>query len=346
MCDDWKKQDRDQNQKVSYYFNRININFQNFIKIRIKNINLFPDKMILYLFCMWISFAIKTLSFCRCFFFRKWQSKKQTKNIIKTKDGRKPAIFTGYSGPISGQTLGSYEIKNEIRRTDFSTIYGTYNIEENKSYCMKVIQTHQKMMNSDRLIDRRLREVDIISRTYHPNIQGLKEYILLPRFIVLILESDINQQCIRDLKVCTERFTSFVAHHIMNALRLLHSNGIYHQNITGNSVFISSNGRPSLRDFDYAEYCHILHYNGTQMEMTKRRKDMMMLGKMLIEMVHGWCPRIWGNVKYNEKKLTEMKQKVNQAISSDFIDFLSNLMDIGNMNPIQVHILHRWVRFN
>lgn len=225
-----------------------------------------------------------------------------------------------------------HTISNEYRRTAHGIFYEGFDTQENRVCSVKFIpmmswhpRTGCPRTNIEAFKKEKLKQVNILSRIQHPNVQSVRAFIDSEHSFTLILQSDIGCRSLRQLNTCGEVDLGRIAYYVLRALYTLHSRGFYHNNLSLDSIYIRGfSGLPVLRDFDKAG---IIGSSNVADTPNFKNIDLYMLGNVLLQLFFGEFIHMSHGEQYIRERISRMDRGKNgRYLSEMFTDFIINLM--------------------
>src|SRR5438270_6255879 len=90
------------------------------------------------------------------------------------------------TGSLIGETLGQYQLKKELGRGGFATVYRALQPTLNRDVAIKVL--HPEFIRDERALRRFQREALAVARISHPNIVAVYDYGELDGRAYLVME--------------------------------------------------------------------------------------------------------------------------------------------------------------
>lgn len=208
----------------------------------------------------------------------------------------------------NGQSIGSYDILQELGRGGMAVVYQAYDRANRRTVALKVLPRHQR--HNTEVLQRFLREGQAQMELRHPNIVHTYAAGQIDGVYVIAMEhlpggslADLLRQQGRPLDLATA--TSIITQ-IAAALDYAHSRGVLHRDLKPSNILFDGRGRAVLSDFGIAKV--IGHAKLTQERAVlgtatymspeqarglialDRRSDVYSLGVLLYEMLTGRPP--------------------------------------------------------
>ncbi|MBP9663462.1 MAG: serine/threonine protein kinase [Pyrinomonadaceae bacterium] len=162
-----------------------------------------------------------------------------------------------------GDTLGNYTIVREIAHGGMGAIYLAKHRDLDQQVAIKIVK---RGMDTDAILDRFMRERDILASLDHPNISKLFDGGVtddgLPYFVMEYVDGrPITTYCDNDRLDLTERLQLFQK--VCAAIAYAHQNLVVHRDIKPTNILITDEGEPKLLDFGISK---VLKPDGLQTE--------------------------------------------------------------------------------
>jgi len=151
-----------------------------------------------------------------------------------------------------------YDVKEELGRGSFSTVFKCVRKSDHKDFAMKVIQKAtlgQKKMEMVEI------EIEILKRVNHPNVIKLEEIFENPQQVQLILELITGGELfdkIVELQSYSEKDAAALVQQVISAVGHLHDINIVHRDLKPENLLLSSkmpDARIKLADFGLSTIC-------------------------------------------------------------------------------------------
>ncbi|MBI4322532.1 MAG: protein kinase [Chloroflexi bacterium] len=200
------------------------------------------------------------------------------------------------------ETIGGYEIVQEMLRDGMTTVYRAYQPSLDRYVALKALRSAD---NADPETQERFRqEAHMIARLRHPNIVQVYDLIEQGEQLYLVMEL-VEGKSLRDRlggPLDPQQALAIIAQ-VGAALDLAHANGIVHRNVKPNNVLLDAQGRVLLTDFGIARLLEAsAEQTGEQVapdylspeqvagHAVGPAADMYALGVMAFEMLTGQLP--------------------------------------------------------
>lgn len=162
-----------------------------------------------------------------------------------------------------GSILGNYAIVREIARGGMGAIYLAKHRDLDQQVAIKIVK---RGMDTDAILDRFLRERDILASLDHPNISKLFDGGVtddgLPYFVMEYVDGrPITTHCDDNRLDITQRLQLFQK--VCSAIAYAHQNLVVHRDIKPTNILVTSGGEPKLLDFGISK---VLRPDGPQTE--------------------------------------------------------------------------------
>ncbi len=204
---------------------------------------------------------------------------------------------------LIGQTLGQYEILEEIGRGGMATVYRARQLSINRVVAVKVLP--RNLLHDPGFFERFEREVDVVAHLEHPHILPIYDYGKadgVPYIAMRYLAGGSLAQWVRRGLPRLEELDRPLTQ-VAQALDYAHQQGVIHRDIKPGNIMLDENGNAYLSDFGIAR---VLGSNltgsaiiGTPAYMSPEqahglpldaRSDIYALGIVLFEMITGREP--------------------------------------------------------
>ena len=213
-----------------------------------------------------------------------------------------------------------------IGKGSFGEVYLAKNKLNKRLYAIKHMEK-EDLIRFFKNLDQIYREIDIQSRSKHPNIIQLYYMKETKKTFDLVLEY-AKYGTLFDLVVKQKGLPENLAFRffiqIVNAIRFLHENNIIHRDIKPENILLFDNYVVKLCDFGWSIKCESTlpggSFSGTPEYMSPelinnedygKEIDLWMLGILLYELLHGFSPFRPKTQEFEEKELVENIQNHN-----------------------------------
>jgi serine/threonine-protein kinase len=142
-----------------------------------------------------------------------------------------------------------FEILSTIASGDFATVYRARDRELGREVAIKQIHAHY--LHDPEQLERYWQEAQLLAALQHPNILTVYDIVRSHGWLVLELLRGTMQQTTQRATLDADR-VRFVLLCGLNALRLLHGNGILHGDVKPSNLLVDSRGLVKLGDFGLA----------------------------------------------------------------------------------------------
>ena len=207
---------------------------------------------------------------------------------------------------LSGQTIGQYQILEEIGRGGMAVVYKAWQPSLNRYVALKVLPSY---LTLDRqFVARFQREAQAAASLRHPNIlvihdvgqQGDLYYIVME-----YLEGQTLKQLIEQQGPLPPERVVHIVEQVAEALDYAHQRGFVHRDIKPANIFVGQGDQVTLTDFGIAKAAWETHLTRTGMlvgtpeymspeqargEEVDARSDLYSLGIVAYEMLTGRVP--------------------------------------------------------
>ena len=151
-----------------------------------------------------------------------------------------------------GDTLGPYEVVEQIGVGGMATVYKAYHAKLDRYVAVKVL--HQSLAPEPNFLARFQREAQIIARLEHPNIVAIydfSEFEGSPYLVMRFVEGRTLEQILQDGPLTLPEIKR-IMQAIGAALTYAHEQGILHRDVKPSNIIIDPHGTPYLTDFGLA----------------------------------------------------------------------------------------------
>jgi serine/threonine protein kinase len=248
--------------------------------------------------------------------------------------------------PLLPKKIGPYKIESLLKKGGMSFLYLGVHPESARPIVIKVLSP--KFIKNEIVMQRFLKEADIIRLSNHPNIiklygegkwdQGL--YIAMEFIQGISLKQFLLEKSL-SLKKALE-----IVLQVAYALCHLHSHGVIHRDLKPENILITENGEIKVIDFGIAqlideEISETKHFIGTPVYMSPEQKedptkvsfasDIFSLGVLTYELILGKLSHGIINLSLIPKKLRGILEKAlapdPKKRYSDIVDFITDLSE-------------------
>ncbi len=148
-----------------------------------------------------------------------------------------------------GQTLGQYQLVQELGRGGFATVYRALQPQLNRDVAIKVL--HPEFIRDERALRRFKREAVAVARLTHPNIVAVYDYGEQDGRAYLVMEYVSGSTLKARLagKPMPYADALAVVRAVGSALDYAHSKGLVHRDVKPGNVLYTEDGRIVLSDF-------------------------------------------------------------------------------------------------
>lgn len=206
---------------------------------------------------------------------------------------------------LIGQTLGRYQILEEIGHGGMATVYKALDPKEDQEVAIKVLSPY--VAQEPKFKARFEQEIRVLLNLSHPNIVPVLDYGEIDEyaFIVMpIMSAGTLSRRLRSGPLPLEAAASLL-HQMADALDFAHIKGVVHRDIKPSNILIDENGKVMLTDFGFARVAdNSLSITGSGLigtpaymspeqcrgEQATPRSDQYGLGVVLYQMATGSLP--------------------------------------------------------
>ena len=154
---------------------------------------------------------------------------------------------------LIGQTLGSYQILEQVGKGGMATVYKAYHAAMDRYAAVKVLPPH--FMHDDTFLERFEREARTIARLEHPHILPVYDYgktddgttYIVMRYIEAGTLADLLSAEDPDLNEAIRLFKQ-----IADALAYAHEQGVVHRDMKPSNILVDGRRQTFLTDFGLA----------------------------------------------------------------------------------------------
>jgi hypothetical protein len=159
---------------------------------------------------------------------------------------------------LPGEKVGEYVIEGVIAQGGCGAVYVAQHGSRDRRVAIKVL--HGALATSPRMVERFVREVDLVNLLRHPNIVEIHELGLLadgrPYYAMELLEGSTLDAVLRTGGRIPPAEALEILEPVCSALRAAHAAGIVHRDVKASNIFLSRQGGPAgikLLDFGIAK---------------------------------------------------------------------------------------------
>ncbi len=159
---------------------------------------------------------------------------------------------------LPGEKVGEYVIEGLIAKGGCGAVYVARHGARDRRVAIKVL--HGALATSPRMVERFVREVDLVNLLRHPNIVEIHELGLLddgrPYYAMELLEGSTLDAVLRAEGRMPPAEALEILEPVCSALRAAHAAGIVHRDVKASNIFLSQQGGPAgikLLDFGIAK---------------------------------------------------------------------------------------------
>lgn len=150
--------------------------------------------------------------------------------------------------------IGSYEIVGKLGEGGMAVVYKAYQRNVNRHVAIKLM--HDSGNNDDKIVERFLREAQIISRLQHDHILPLLDFDTYNHVPYLVMEY-LEGGTLNDVKalgtIPVEEIILSI-HNVCAALDFAHQQNILHRDIKPTNILFDREGKVYITDFGLAKY--------------------------------------------------------------------------------------------
>jgi serine/threonine protein kinase len=251
-----------------------------------------------------------------------------------------------------------YIYKDEIGSGTYSKVYKAFDTTTNDFVAIKKLN---KSKLSKHLIQRFLKEIDILKSINHPNIVKFKNSLVTDKYIFIITEY-CDGGSISDLidsKELQEKDVQHIIYQLVSAMNYLDSIHIVHRDIKPDNLLITKGMTLKMIDFGfsyqnkmedelYTTLCGTPMYMSPELLMGlpyTKKSDLWSLGVIAYELFHSRNP--YGKPRNIQELLQAVRHTevlYRSDISPHFLDFLGRLLLLDPAERIDYDQLahHPW----
>jgi serine/threonine protein kinase len=209
---------------------------------------------------------------------------------------------------LTGQTLGRFEIREEIGRTSMSTVYKAWDPSLEKYVALKVLASH--LAEREAAVGRFHLEARRAARLQHPNIVRVYDvgtedghhYFAM----AYVAGQSLKERLVEAQGPLRIDESVPIFRQVASALEHAHNQGVIHLDINPNNILLDTSGTAYLSDFGIAQAAAegseeaapeaalgTLGYSSPEQvrrEKVDARSDLFSLGVVLYQMVTGQLP--------------------------------------------------------
>jgi serine/threonine-protein kinase len=159
---------------------------------------------------------------------------------------------------LPGDTVGDYVIESLVAQGGCGTVYVARLGARERRAAIKVLRS--TLASSPRMVERFVREVDLVNLLRHPNIVEIHELGQLgdgrPYYAMELLEGDTLDAVLRAEGRMPPNEALEILEPVCSALRAAHAAGIVHRDVKASNIFLSHKGGAAgikLLDFGIAK---------------------------------------------------------------------------------------------
>lgn len=153
---------------------------------------------------------------------------------------------------ITSDTRGRYEVREQLGRGGFATVFRAWDPELQREVALKV--PHAEFVESPDSGERLLREASSAARLRHPAIVPIHEvgeHRGVPFIVYSYIPGRTLAQELKHTKPSPQQAAAWVAR-LAEALEYAHEQGIIHRDVKPSNVMMDANSQPMLADFGLA----------------------------------------------------------------------------------------------
>ncbi|MFC2030241.1 serine/threonine-protein kinase, partial [Chloroflexota bacterium] len=155
---------------------------------------------------------------------------------------------------LTGRTLGSYQILEEIGRGGMAQVYRAYQPSLNRNVAVKVLPP--QLAIDRKFVDRFVREARAAASLRHPHIviiHDVGEQDGLYYMVMEYLTGQTLRQLIRKEGSLPPARVTSIMDQLASALDYAHRNGFIHRDVKPSNIFVGEGDRVTLTDFGIAK---------------------------------------------------------------------------------------------
>jgi len=213
--------------------------------------------------------------------------------------------------PMSGTTLGRYEIRGEIGRGNMGVVYRAHDPVIDRPIALKTVALPDSISEAERasFLKRFFQEARTAGKLLHPNIvvtydAATDEITGTPFIAMELIDGDpLNERLEKEGRIGWRQAVDWVIS-LAQALHVAHREGIVHRDIKPANIIVTRQGVPKIADFGIAKLPTANHTQtgviiGTPFFMSPEqlrgealdgRSDLFSLGALLYNLVVGQRP--------------------------------------------------------
>ena len=157
-------------------------------------------------------------------------------------------------GGLGGKDVGGYRIGRCVGRGGMGVVYEAVRHSDNETVALKMM--NHRLLYRPEAVKRFAREADVLMSLAHPSIAGIYERFAAYRTHFLAMEfcaGTTLKQVIAANGRLDEAVVRRVVGHLADALRHVHSRGLFHRDIKPANVILIDAGAVKLVDFGLAK---------------------------------------------------------------------------------------------
>lgn len=156
-------------------------------------------------------------------------------------------------GDLTGQTLGQYEIGQQLGKGGMATVYLARQTSIGRTVALKIMPAY--FMHDPSFLQRFEREVQVIAKLQHPRILPVYDYGELegrPYLVMAYMSGGTIADRIKDGPLPLDEVIRIVEQ-IAEGLDHAHRKGVIHRDFKPSNVLLDENGNAHLADFGIAK---------------------------------------------------------------------------------------------